>query len=102
MVKLGGSVAGRTEPGGGSWKGLDEPRGLRRSHSDLLGLEPHPAVALGLGRDALQRKPKTAQGFQSDILTFLASSGIRQLAPGGKARAFADNRRRQIGRASCR
>jgi hypothetical protein len=34
--------------------------------------------------------PKTTAVYQLDILNALAATGIRQLAPGGKARAFAD------------
>ena len=34
--------------------------------------------------------PKSAASYSSDILAALAQSGITQLAPGGKARAFAD------------
>ncbi len=36
------------------------------------------------------QKPKSFAEYQSDILTALAATGIRQLAPGGKARAFGD------------
>jgi len=34
--------------------------------------------------------PKSSSSYQTDILSALAQSGIRQLAPGAKARAFAD------------
>jgi len=34
--------------------------------------------------------PKTYSSHQSDILAALSATGIRQLAPGGKARAFGD------------
>lgn len=36
------------------------------------------------------QKPKSIATYQAEILTALAETGIRQLAPGGKARAFAD------------
>ena len=34
--------------------------------------------------------PQTYTGYQADILAALSATGIRQLAPGGKARAFGD------------
>jgi phage-related baseplate assembly protein len=34
--------------------------------------------------------PQNYAGYESDILTALSNTGIRQLAPGGKARAFGD------------
>jgi len=34
--------------------------------------------------------PQNYSGYQSDILAALSATGIRQLAPGGKARAFCD------------
>jgi hypothetical protein len=36
------------------------------------------------------QRPKSSAAYQADILAALAQSGIRQLAPGGKARAIAD------------
>ena len=46
VVKLCGSVAGRTEPG----TEFEEPGSLRTSHPDLLGREPRPTAGLCLGR----------------------------------------------------
>jgi|HubBroStandDraft_4_1064222.scaffolds.fasta_scaffold775368_1 hypothetical protein len=34
--------------------------------------------------------PQNYAGYQTDILAALSATGIRQLAPGGKARAFGD------------
>ena len=34
--------------------------------------------------------PETYSGYETDILNALSQTGIRQLAPGGKARAFGD------------
>src|SRR5947208_1187077 len=50
VVKLGGNVAGRAEPGTGRGKELEKLRSLRRSHPDLLGREPRPTAAFCLGR----------------------------------------------------
>jgi uncharacterized phage protein gp47/JayE len=36
------------------------------------------------------QSPKAYSGYQTDILAALSATGIRQLAPGGKARAFGD------------
>src|SRR5258708_39681911 len=36
------------------------------------------------------QQPTSANTFQSQIISALATSGITQLSPGGKARAFAD------------
>ena len=48
VAPLGGSVAGRAEPG--PRKELEGPRSLRRSPPDLLGREPRPTAAFCLGR----------------------------------------------------
>jgi hypothetical protein len=36
------------------------------------------------------QSPKSAASYQSEILAALAVTGIKQTAPGGKARAFCD------------
>jgi hypothetical protein len=43
------------------------------------------------------QQPVSANTFQTNILTALATSGITQLSPGGKARAFADIVGNQLG-----
>jgi hypothetical protein len=48
------------------------------------------------------QKPKTFASYQSDMLTRLANSGISQLAPGAKARAFCDIFADELGAAETR
>jgi hypothetical protein len=43
------------------------------------------------------QSPKSAASYSADILSALAQSGITQLAPGGKARAFADIMASELG-----
>lgn len=44
------------------------------------------------------QRPTSIEQYQSDIFSALAQTGIRQLAPGGKARAFVDIVADKIGR----
>ena len=48
------------------------------------------------------QKPKSVQIYQSEILSAFAAAGIRQLSPGGKARAFSDIVGDKIGESEAR